>query len=200
MENCVPKKEDQRVRLTKTLLKEAFLQLLGEKPVQSVTVKQLCQQAGVNRGTFYLHYHDVYDLLEQLEAELLQDLDRLLAATPVIVPGESQEASGTFMKNLFSFFDKNWEMCAVLLGDNGDKRFVTAIVERAREKSVREYVQSYPSTSAKKAALFYYFIAWGFIGLIQQSLAAPEKIKPEDLVWAAERIVKEASRYFEENA
>ena len=46
-------KQDHRVRLTKLLLREAFLDLLVEKPVAKITVKELCEQANVNRATFY---------------------------------------------------------------------------------------------------------------------------------------------------
>ena len=51
-------KQDHRVRLTKLLLREAFLDLLVEKPVAKITVKELCEQANVNRATFYAHYRD----------------------------------------------------------------------------------------------------------------------------------------------
>lgn len=57
-------KSDQRTRLTKMLIRKAFTELLREKPVQNITVKELCQTAGINRGTFYSHYTDIYDLLQ----------------------------------------------------------------------------------------------------------------------------------------
>ena len=50
------KEQDNRVRVTKILIRHAFLQLLKEKPLQSITVRELCQNAGINRGTFYTHY------------------------------------------------------------------------------------------------------------------------------------------------
>ena len=55
---------DMRVRMTKKMLIGAFLQLRREKPLRRITVSELCQCAGVGRGTFYAHYEDVYDLNE----------------------------------------------------------------------------------------------------------------------------------------
>ena len=59
-------RSDQRTRLTRMLIRQAFTSLLKEKPVQSISVKELCERAGINRGTFYAHYTDIYDLMRQM--------------------------------------------------------------------------------------------------------------------------------------
>ena len=70
---------DHRTRVTKLLIRRAFLDLLRQKPIQSITVKELCAQAGINRGTFYSHYTDIYDLLGQMEAGFQKELEGLLS-------------------------------------------------------------------------------------------------------------------------
>ena len=50
---------DHRVRVTKLMLRKAFTELLSKKPLQSISVKELCELAGINRGTFYTHYQDL---------------------------------------------------------------------------------------------------------------------------------------------
>jgi AcrR family transcriptional regulator len=67
--------EDRRVRQTKKQLRGALTQLLLEKDISHITVRDVADLADVNRGTFCAHYSDVYDLLHQLEEELLQRLD-----------------------------------------------------------------------------------------------------------------------------
>jgi len=47
---------DNRVRYTKTVLQQALLKLLQTKHIDKITIKELCQEAKINRGTFYLHY------------------------------------------------------------------------------------------------------------------------------------------------
>ena len=61
--------KDHRTRVTKMLIRRAFTDLLRVKPVQSISIKELCEKAGVNRGTFYAHYASVHDLLMQMEDE-----------------------------------------------------------------------------------------------------------------------------------
>ena len=58
-------KEDLRVRRTRKLLQTALMELTIQKGFETVTVKDICEQAMVNRATFYRHYADKYDLLDQ---------------------------------------------------------------------------------------------------------------------------------------
>lgn len=59
-------KDDHRVRLTKMLLHDSMLELMKDRPAGKVTVKELCEKAGVNRATFYAHYPDTYALLDEI--------------------------------------------------------------------------------------------------------------------------------------
>ena len=69
--------EDRRVRKTKKQLRGALTSLLLEKDISHITVRDVADLADVNRGTFYAHYSDVYDLLHQLEDDLLSRLDEV---------------------------------------------------------------------------------------------------------------------------
>ena len=75
--------KDHRARVTKLLIRRAFTQLLRVKPVQSISIKELCEAAGINRGTFYLHYRDVNDLLTGIEQELREGFEEELARVPI---------------------------------------------------------------------------------------------------------------------
>ena len=72
-------KIDVRARYTRKIIKESFYILLREKPVEKITVKELCEKAEINRSTFYKHYLDCYDLLDKIEEEALEHFDALLA-------------------------------------------------------------------------------------------------------------------------
>ena len=73
-----PEKEDRRVRRTKERLRQALTQLLLEKDIHDITVRELTDLADVNRGTFYTHYKDIYDLLEQTENALFSELEECI--------------------------------------------------------------------------------------------------------------------------
>ncbi|MCY8010097.1 TetR/AcrR family transcriptional regulator [Bacillus haynesii] len=68
--------EDRRSIKTKRAIKEAFLKLLHEKEINKITVSDLSRRADLGRGTFYLHYRDVFDLYEQIENELFDQLGK----------------------------------------------------------------------------------------------------------------------------
>ena len=74
------KKEDRRVRRTKKLLTHGLIQLMKEKQVQDITVRELADLVDVNRGTFYLYYRDIFDMLDSIEQELFNQVNQLIAA------------------------------------------------------------------------------------------------------------------------
>ena len=69
---------DRRIRKTRRLLRECLTALLKEKKVQDITVREIADMADINRGTFYLHYKDVFDLMEQIENGLLKELEDMI--------------------------------------------------------------------------------------------------------------------------
>ena len=69
-----PETQDRRIKRTKMLLQNALVDLMLEKAVGKISVKELTQKADVNRSTFYLHYLDIYDMLEQMENEFVETI------------------------------------------------------------------------------------------------------------------------------
>ena len=63
-----------RQTATKQHIREALIQLLLEEKFETISVSKLCQRAGINRGTFYLHYLDKFDLIETLKEEIIAQL------------------------------------------------------------------------------------------------------------------------------
>lgn len=78
METAKPKKEDRRVRYTKQAIRDGFLRLLAEKPIEKISVTEICREADINRGTFYAHYSDPYELKRSLEDQLSDALAQRL--------------------------------------------------------------------------------------------------------------------------
>ena len=67
-------KTDRRIRKTKAQLRRGLAKLLKEKTIKEITVKELVEEVDINRSTFYLHYTDIYDLLEQTENDLKNEI------------------------------------------------------------------------------------------------------------------------------
>ncbi len=65
---------DRRIRRTKQNLYQGLLKLMQQKPIQQISVQELTQLCDLNRSTFYLHYSSIFQLLEEMEQEVLQGL------------------------------------------------------------------------------------------------------------------------------
>lgn len=65
------KKNDLRVKKTRRAIRNAFLELAEEKPVEKITVRELADRAEINKATFYNHYETIYDLIDELEQEAI---------------------------------------------------------------------------------------------------------------------------------
>jgi AcrR family transcriptional regulator len=68
---------DRRIVRTKILIREALVKLIEEKGFEALSVKEIAALANINRGTFYLHYKDKYELLEQTLDEVIQDVRKI---------------------------------------------------------------------------------------------------------------------------
>ena len=115
---------------TKTNLRRAFWQLYEQKPIQKITVKQITDLAGYNRGTFYLYFKDVYDLLEDIEDKVLEVIggimrDLLAPDGPLGDAGQLRGAPGfqAAMTPLAQAVQTYGSYARVLLSDRGDPAF-----------------------------------------------------------------------------
>ncbi|MBR0405214.1 MAG: TetR/AcrR family transcriptional regulator C-terminal domain-containing protein [Eggerthellaceae bacterium] len=65
-------------KFTEQAIQAAFIDMLAERPLDKITVREIAESCGISRNTFYYHYHDVYDLLDTLfkseEERMLADL------------------------------------------------------------------------------------------------------------------------------
>ncbi len=169
-----PKKEDRRVRRTKKLLTQALTSLLEKKQVNEITVKELTDLADINRGTFYLYYKDVFDMLSSIEDELFSAFDEIVDAELL----ESKNlAPGTVLVDVFEFVEENQEMCRVLLSPHGDMNFLHRLNDVLREK----YRRLWDSATVKEKSEHefdyrYSFLVFGSAGMIREwvSRGCPE--------------------------
>ncbi|XNN69848.1 TetR/AcrR family transcriptional regulator [Bacillus pumilus] len=108
--------QDRRTIKTKRAIRESFLELLQEKEVQQITVSELSRKADLGRGTFYLHYQDVFDLYEQLEKELFDQLGGLYDET---FPSQDPLDMLSFLNKTTEYLKENQHMLTLFVKPNG---------------------------------------------------------------------------------
>ena len=99
--------QDRRVRKTRAILKQSLITLMKEKSIKHITVKELCEQSDINRGTFYLHYSDVFDLFEQVETEFFNNLKEVLDKNR----HDSTNLKDTHLEPIFRFIYRESGSC-----------------------------------------------------------------------------------------
>lgn len=57
-------KNDYRIKITKMMIRQSLLNIMKRKNLNKITVKELCQNAHINRATFYSHYENINSLIE----------------------------------------------------------------------------------------------------------------------------------------
>ena len=83
---------DIRIEKTKTAIHNTFLELRSKKPLEKITIKELCEKAQINKSTFYSHYKDIYDLSDQLETDVVEAIPN---------PQNCLEDPAVLVKNMF---------------------------------------------------------------------------------------------------
>ena len=71
------KSNDRRIRYTRYALQNALIVCMQQKPFNRITVREICETADINRSTFYMHYKDIYELLDEIEEQVDRKSTRL---------------------------------------------------------------------------------------------------------------------------
>jgi len=178
---------DHRTRVTRMLIRKALTDLLSRKPIQSITVKELCAQAGINRGTFYTHYEDIYLLLRQIEYDMLADLTRALE--PLSQTAGTEKYLMDASAGIFQCLKENLDLCVVMLGDFSDRDFVSRLLAIGKEACLNAYAPYFEGMNPSYIEYFYAFVSQGCIGLLRHWLDEGMTMPAQDLARMAEGII-----------
>ncbi len=179
---------DRRTRRTREALLRALLELLQEKPLNSITVTELTDRADVNRATFYTHYQDIFDMFDHLESDLTQTCRNMVEA-------HGQEiAQGDYdglIADVYQFFADNESLFDIVFSDTNDGAFFSSLIEVIREActknaGVHDTVvdqlkrKGLPANSAKEACdtvcqYQFYYIAGGVVSILRKWMHSGRK-------------------------
>ncbi len=156
---------DRRIRKTRAALKHSLTVLMKEKSVKDISVKELTGLADVNRGTFYLHYKDVFDLLEQSEDDLLQELHETVNAfSPTLL----NEKPDRLFKEIYELCLENADLVRILIGENGDIKFLNKLKKLMHDR-LDEWsnILRAQHPQARDFDAYFAFLVGGCISLLQ---------------------------------
>ncbi|MDD6826404.1 MAG: TetR-like C-terminal domain-containing protein [Oscillospiraceae bacterium] len=170
---------DRRIRKTEEQLVKGLTKLMKTKSIKDITVRELADEVDINRSTFYLHYKDIFDMVEQIENKLvsnfLNTLDEL---------NKNRITENTlldFLNDTYNVIYSNSDICAVMLGPNGDIQFqkkIRDIIYTKIYEIIKNIMNKSGASDDEIAITTGYFIT-GIVGIIELwlhdlSLGTPE--------------------------
>ena len=104
------KPDGRRVRMTKMLLKNALIDIMKTKSIHLVSIKEICEEADVNRSTFYRHYNTQYDLYDEIIEDIANDIGGIY---------KDDFTTVDFLTKVLEYVESKRDTFLVILSDNG---------------------------------------------------------------------------------
>jgi AcrR family transcriptional regulator len=176
---------DRRVRKTKEQLRKAFTDLLMEKDINSISVKELTELADLNRGTFYLHYKDIFDLYKQIQDEMYDEFQLIFKKH---LKNSRRAGLPLIVSEAFEFLLKNRELCIAILNSQ-DSTLLSDIIELGKPKTEEEWHSLLGNVPPELYEHYYAFITSGTVGLIRSWLMSGMTESPKEMAQLAGRMI-----------
>ena len=171
-------KKDRRIEKTEYVLVNSLAALMHSKNIKDISVKELCEYANVNRGTFYLHYNDIYDMLDTIENTLIIHLENIFLKYDNI---NAENFPYPVFHDIFQLIDSSSDLILALIGPNGDISFIMKIRELFHHKCLENWLSSHTPKIIANYDYFSNFLVYGCVGLIENWIVTGKKETPEEI-------------------
>lgn len=170
---------------TRKKIQDCFMELLSKKEFSKVSIKDITTNASINRGTFYLHYVDKYELLDQIENQLLEGLKVHLEAMNMkdAMVKEKHMEIAVLSTEVFRYFNQHAEQFMILLSKNNTSGFHF----RLKNFFIKQFEVNYYRSELFKIDptipndYISAFAASAILGLIEQWLSHEKRETPEEI-------------------
>lgn len=167
-------KIDRRIRRTKKVLTEALIDILYHKNIENVTVSELAKKADITRTTFYQYYRDPVEMLEVLQHEIAEDLQRIVEKT------EGGDARGFFLL-LFSYFYEDRIKAEILAFSIHNRTGYEMIGHYIHSKYMLRWKDKFSDESLVQYEYYRYYIIFGCISVVENWVRKGMKETPEEI-------------------
>lgn len=167
-------KKDRRVRRTEKQLEEALIKLLQKKSIQRITVKELAEEADITRATFYQHYRDPYDMLKDMQDDILLRIQEIINVT---TGGDSYG----FFYQLFEYLSDENVRPEILSFDAGEGSGYERIGNKIHNNYMLRWGQSFTGDQMKQYEYYRYYIVFGCIAVVENWVQHGKKETPDQM-------------------
>lgn len=171
------KKDNQRVKITKKIIRETLVDMIGEMSINKITVSSLCKRAEINRSTFYNYYDDIYDLLKKIEDEIFTEIKEDV---------EKHELDGsrsfTDAQHMLEKIKENKKLYCILAENYNDKEFFNKIKDIGKTICINKWKHMNPKLDHKYLEALYIVYSNGHFNLMMEWLNGNLDITEKDII------------------
>ena len=168
---------------TKNAIRRAFIQLLNERPLDKISIKDIAEKGAVNRNTFYAHYQSPEELLEEIEGELMS---RLRSSIDGAFRTDSFEA---LLQEICHLIEENADLCKVILSENGASDFLASVIRVTHDSTMEKWRAQGIAISEERLEMLYRYCIGGSVIIIRDWVNGGLKQPAETIA----RILNEAN-------
>ena len=151
------KKEDRRIAMTKRLLKAALIELLKEQDIYHISIRELCEGADVNRTTVYKYYGSQFDLLTDMEKDMLDFIAKAIE--------RHETEPEKIITAACRYLEENLEFARLIINNNVDPAFAHKLFAMdSLKESARKMLSG--SNSETELAYVYNFLTFGAFRMV----------------------------------
>lgn len=166
---------DARIRYTKMIIRQEFIKLLAKNNISKITVTAICNNAQINRASFYKYYDNPYDLLTKIEGELLDNLQQKIEAL-------DKKSFPDVLKIVLEDLKENADTYIVIFSGNGDMNFRERIFFLCHRDNMDYINETYPGLDPVKKEWLYHFMLEGCNGIINSWIGQDMQVPIDDVV------------------
>lgn len=195
-EFAMDKYPDLRISRTMLAIRNAFAELIQEKGFENLSVKDITTKANINRGTFYLHFKDKFDLLNQIEKEILDELENIAKKVWLIHNDGFSKFTDSLpvISEIFEYFSKNAGLMNSILSLKGSNSFELRFKEVIRHNLCENYFYQ-KNIKANLEIPHEYFITYItsiYLGILEEWLARGCSETPEEMSLIFSKLIFQA--------
>ncbi|MCJ7585615.1 MAG: TetR family transcriptional regulator C-terminal domain-containing protein [Anaerolineales bacterium] len=180
-------KDNLRTLKTQDKIKIILLDKLCGKPINQITVKEICREAKINRTTFYTHYDNIYDLMQNINVEMQQGI-RKLAVDPN--SGIFRPLTEKGLEQLIIYIHEQAHFYRILLNDFNGLNIIDRELAAQWENEIEPAMRKKTDTIKNELRYRFEYFNWGFRGIIRKWLNTNCPESPEELTQLIKNFVQ----------
>ena len=180
-------KVDRRIKRTKSMMREALMDLMDEIPFGEISAKDITSRADLNRATFYLHYNNVFELLDELENEVAAGFSQMLESVEI---KQGKDWEYPVVRQICSYIVDNQRTCRCLLLNPRSDFFARKLTEIMKRKGMQVKAEMGLEFGNNREEYIHQFIACGAMGIVKQWLVEGMPMSKEEMTDFAMLIIR----------